>query len=79
MTNNNTYTEYAVHVYETDPFADGFLKEIDVFSTYEDAKNCAKKANKTLDEGEHIEIIEVECDENSNELSRKFMVGWQVR
>lgn len=78
MTTNNTHKEYAVHVYENNPFTDGFVREIDVFSEYEEAKKRAKKAEKEIDACEHIEIIEVECDENDNELSRKFMTGWKA-
>ena len=77
MTTNNTHKEYAVHVYENNPFTDGFVREIDVFSEYEEAKKRAKKAEKEIDVCEHIEIIEVECDENDNELSRKFIKYWQ--
>lgn len=75
---NTNYKEYAVHVYENNPFTDGFKSEIGVVDSYEDAKVCAKKSSKKLNEGEHVEIIEIEYDKNGNELSRKFMTGWKA-
>ena len=74
---NTNYKEYAVHVYENNPFSDGFKREIDTLSTYPAATDCAKGNIEALNENEHIEIIEIEYDTDGNEVSRKFIKYWQ--
>ena len=62
--------EWAVEIYKhTDyNFFGGFVSQIDVFQSYEDARNFAKSGNIELGDDEHIEIIYIEYDESENEI-----------
>ena len=59
-------TEYAVEVYNK--YTDTFVKQIDVFDTYEEAKQCIKETNIDIDkDSEYFEITEIEYDDDGNE------------
>lgn len=59
-------TEYAVEVYNK---YHNFQEQIDVFSTYEEAKAFVDKRDFDLDESsEYVEITEIEYDVDGNEI-----------
>lgn len=61
---NKGYTEYAVEVNNDK----GFVKQIDVFTTYEEAEAFADNYKEPLDDGEYLNIIFIDYDENGNEV-----------
>lgn len=63
-------TEYVIEIYNK--HNDSFIKQIDVFNTYEEANVYAKKNVNIDDDSEYIEIIEIEYDEDDieKEISR---------
>ena len=58
------YTEYAVEINNSK----GFVRQIDVFESYEKACNFVDKYNEVLDEDEYLNIIYIDYDENDNEI-----------
>ena len=58
------YTEYAVEVNNEN----GFLRQIDVFQSYEEAVKFSEIGNVKLSDDEYINIIAIEYDENDNEI-----------
>ena len=63
-------TEYAVEVYNK--YHDSFQEQIDVFSTYDEAKAFIDKRDFDLDEdSEYVEITEIEYDDDDNEIGIK--------
>lgn len=58
------YTEYAVEINNDK----GFVNQIDVFSTYEQAKDFVKNYNKSLKDGEYLNIIFIDYNENGDEI-----------
>lgn len=63
-------TEYAVEVNNEK----GFVRQIDVFQTIEEAQECARSGDIKLEDGEYINIIWIEYDENGDEISFGSMV-----
>lgn len=62
-------TEYAVEVYNK--YHDNFVRQIDVFDTYEEAEGFVAKGNFDLDkDSEYVDITEIEYDDNENEIGR---------
>ena len=59
-----SYTEYAVEINNEE----GFVKQIDVFGTYEEAENFVNNYKEPLDDGEYLNIIFIDYDENENEI-----------
>lgn len=60
-------TEYAVEIYNK--YHDSFQEQIDVFDTYEEAKEFADQRDFDLDEdSEYVEITEIEYDDDDNEI-----------
>lgn len=57
-------TEYAVEVNNEH----GFVRQIDVFSTYEMAVDFKDKYDELLDDGEYLDIIFIDYDEYGNEI-----------
>lgn len=57
-------TEYALEVNNEI----GFVRQIDVFDTYEEAEEFQKKYNEPLNDGEYLNIIYIDYDENGNEI-----------
>ncbi len=64
MNNNKGYTEYAVEVNNEK----GFVRQIDVFNTYEEAEEFAHNYNEPLLEDEYLNIIFIDYDEYGNEI-----------
>lgn len=60
-------TEYAVEIYDKEH--DKFLRQIDVFNTYEEATACATKGSFKFDKAsEYVEITTIEYDDDGNEI-----------
>lgn len=59
------YTEFAVEVNNDK----GFVRQIDVFKTYEAAEEFVDNYEKPLDWGEYLNIIFIDYDENDNEIA----------
>lgn len=57
-------TEYAVEVNNDK----GFVRQIDVFNTYEEAEEFADNYKEPLNDGEYLNIIFIDYDENDNEI-----------
>lgn len=58
------YTEYAVEVNNDK----GFVRQIDVFSTYEEAEEFADNYKEPLNDGEYLNIIFIDYNENDDEI-----------
>lgn len=58
------YTEYAVEINNDK----GFVRQIDVFTSYEKAEEFANNYKEPLNEEEYINIIFIDYDENDNEI-----------
>ena len=59
-------TEYAVEVYNK--YHDTFVEQIDVFDTYEEARQYIKETDIDIDkDSEYFEITEIEYDDDENE------------
>lgn len=58
-------TEYAVEVNNAN---DIFLRQLDVFDTYEEAEKFIEKCNEPLLNGEYFNIIYIDYDEYGNEV-----------
>lgn len=58
------YTEYAVEVNNTH----GFVRQIDVFDSYEKACEFADNYNGALSEDEYLNIIFIDYNENDDEI-----------
>lgn len=58
------YTEYAVEINNDK----GFIRQIDVFSSYEQAEEFADNYKEPLNKGEYLNIIFIDYDENDNEI-----------
>lgn len=60
-------TEYAVEVYNK--YHDNFVRQIDIFNTYEEAEGFVTKGNFNLNkDSECVYITEIEYDDNENEI-----------
>jgi hypothetical protein len=60
------YTEYAVEVNDKNGL---FVRQIEVFSSYDKAQEFADKFNvESLGEGEQLNIIYIDYDENGDEI-----------
>ena len=60
------YTEYAVEVNDEN----GFVRQIDVFKTYEEAEEFVNTCDKDiLYDGEYLNIIFIDYDEYGNEIT----------
>lgn len=64
------YTEYAVEVNDEN----GFKYQIDVYSTFEEAEKCARSGDIKLEDGEYINIIWIDYDENGDEIGFGSMI-----
>ena len=58
------YTEYAVEVNNTK----GFVRQLDVFKTYEEAEEFANNYDTPLAWDEYLNIIFIDYDENDDEI-----------
>lgn len=63
--NTVAYTEYAVEINNDK----GFVKQIDVFSIYEEAEYFAENYKEPLNDGEYLSIICINYDCYGNEIS----------
>lgn len=62
---NKVYrTEYTVDINDNN----GFVKQLDVFNTYEEAINFKEKCSYPLRGNEYLSIICVDYDEDDNEI-----------
>ena len=59
------YTEYAVEVNNEH----GFVRQIDVFETYEEAEAFADNYEEPLAWGEYLNIIFIDYNENGDEIA----------
>lgn len=59
------YTEYAVEVNNNK----GFVRQIDVFQSYEKAKLFTEQYDEPLDDDQYLNIIFIDYDENDNEIN----------
>ena len=59
------YTEYAVEVNNDR----GFVRQIDVFNTYEDACSFMDSWDEHLCEHEYLNIIFIDYDDHGNEIA----------
>ena len=64
------YTEYSVEVNNEN----GFVRQIDIFQTIEEAQECAKSDDIKLEDGEYINIIWIDYDKNGDEIGFGSMV-----
>jgi hypothetical protein len=62
---NPNHTEYAVEVNNKR----GFVRQIDVFDTYEEACEFADNCNEPLEDDEYISIIFIDYNENGDEIA----------
>lgn len=58
------YTEYAVEINNDK----GFVRQIDVFSSYEQAEEFAYNYKEPLDDGEYLNIIFINYNANDDEI-----------
>ena len=58
-------TEYAVEVNNS---KDIFVRQIDVFQTYEQAEEFVSNYDEVLTDGEYLNIIYIDYDENGDEV-----------
>ena len=58
------YTEYAVELNNDN----GFVRQIEVFNSYEAAESYADSYNETLAEDEYLNIIFIDYNENGDEI-----------
>lgn len=58
------YTEYAVEVNNEK----GFVRQIDIFKSYEQAENFANNYKEPLNNDEYLNIIFIDYDRNDNEI-----------
>lgn len=58
-------TEYAVEVYNEK----GFVWQIDVFNTYEEACDFANNCDEPLLDEEYLKIMFIDYDENGDEIA----------
>lgn len=58
-------TEYAVEVNNS---KDIFVEQIDVFQTYEEAVEFMENYKEPLSDGEYLNIIYIDYDENGDEF-----------
>lgn len=58
------YTEYAVEVNNDK----GFVRQIEVFSIYEEAEYFAENYKEPLNDGEYLNIIYIDYDYYGNEI-----------
>lgn len=70
MKRNVAYTEYAVEVNNEN----GFVRQIDVFQTIEKAEEYAKSGDIKLEDGQYINIIWIDYNENNDEIGFGSMV-----
>ena len=64
------YTEYAVEVMEKDNKGyPKFVRQIDVFPTYEDACSFVDTYKEPLCDGEYLNIIFIDYDEYGDEIA----------
>lgn len=56
--------EYAVEVNDSN----GFVRQLDVFQTYEDAIMFQKECDEPLDDGEYLRALAIKYDEDGNEI-----------
>lgn len=61
----NLFTEHAVDIRNDK----GFVRQIDVFDSYEEAEFFAENYAEPLNEGEYLSIICITCDCHGNEIS----------
>lgn len=59
-----TETEYAVEVNNKN----GFVRQLDIFQTYEQAECFREKCDEPLDDDEYLNIIFIDYDEFGNEI-----------
>lgn len=59
------YTEYAVEINNDN----GFVRQLDTFSSYEEAEEFAKTCKEPLAEDEYINIIFIDYNENDDEIA----------
>ena len=62
--NTIAYTEYAVEVNNNK----GFVRQIDVFNTYEEAEEFTNDYKEPLNNGEYLNIIYIDYNENDDEI-----------
>ena len=58
------HTEYAVEVYDQV----GFVRQIDVFDTHEEAEDFIDYCNEPLQEDEYLNITCIDYDKHGNEI-----------
>lgn len=61
---NIANTEYAVEVNKEDKF----VRQLDVFDTYEKAVCFMENCNEPLSDGEYLNIIFIDYNENGDEI-----------
>lgn len=59
-----SYTEYAVEVNNDK----GFIRQIDVFNTYEEAEYFTEHYEEPLNDKEYLNIIFIDYDEDGDEI-----------
>lgn len=58
------YTEYAVEINNNK----GFVKQLDIFQTYEEAEQFCNEYSEPLDDEQYSNIIFIDYDEEDNEI-----------
>lgn len=58
------YTEYAVEINNEK----GFVKQLEVFQTYEEAERFCEKYKEPLNDDQYLNIIYIDYDKNDNEI-----------
>lgn len=64
MTKEVYSTEYAVEVNNEN----GFLRQLEVFQTYEEAEQFVKNYHKSLNDDEYLNIIFIDYNKNGDEI-----------
>lgn len=65
MGNRVAYTEYAIEVNDKN---DRFVKQLDVRDSYEAAEKFVDNFDGVLEDGEYLNIIFINYDENGDEI-----------
>lgn len=66
MPNRNVaYTEYAVEINDNT----GFVRQLDVFNSYEDAETFIKHCNESLNDDEYFNIVFIDYNTDGDEIA----------
>ena len=67
--NKISYTEYAVEVMKETDNTTKFIRQIDIFNTYEEAEEFTDNYKEPLDKDEYLNIIFIDYNESGDEIA----------